>query len=165
MQIGFCRHCEACHRQILDCPLKDGAAALLDEMLSSDGILFATPNYINQVTASLKALMERAAHFIHCLRLLNKHTAAAVSSGSGQDKSVLAYIHYYSNICGAYYSGGTSSRVPLAKDKLKVAFQLGRRFASEIKGKITFPEQTKAINKHKDHFRKVIEARRQDWAD
>lgn len=66
------------------CPIKGDAPKVINKMLEADGIIFATPNYINHITASMEALFERASHFIHCKRLLGKYVAAAVSSGSGE---------------------------------------------------------------------------------
>ena len=67
-KIRFCKHCEACHKKLMRCPLKDDAGAILRKMLLADAIVLASPNYINQVTASLKALFDRSSHFIHCKR-------------------------------------------------------------------------------------------------
>ena len=141
LKIEFCRHLEACHNKILSCPIKDDVHMILKKMLEADGIILASPNYINQVTASMKALFDRASHFIHCKRLLGKYIAGVVSSGSGQDKDVLDYIGYYAHTCGAQYSGGVSSRAPLSEEKIKEAYQLGKRLALDIKEKRIFPEQ------------------------
>jgi multimeric flavodoxin WrbA len=78
MQLGdcrvlFCESCEACHKKILQCPLKDDVTMILRKMLDADGIILASPNYINHVTGSMKALLDRSAHFIHCKRLLGKY--------------------------------------------------------------------------------------------
>jgi len=69
-------------------------ASILEKMLDAEGIILASPNYINQVTASMKALFDRSSHFIHCKRLLDKYVAGVVSSGSGQDTASLAIISY-----------------------------------------------------------------------
>ncbi|MFH1094508.1 MAG: flavodoxin family protein [Candidatus Omnitrophota bacterium] len=163
--IEFCRHCENCHRKIMRCPIKDDAGMIIEKMLTVDGIIFATPNYINQITASMKALWDRAAHFIHCRRLLGKYVAGIVSSGSGQDKVVLDYIQYYANTCGALYSGGVSSRVPINKEKMEEAFKLGNKLILHIQEKKVFPEQIKAIEAFKEHFKHVMQMRKDDWAE
>src|SRR3972149_5015650 len=56
LKVEFCKHCELCHKKILCCPIKDDVGMILTEMLDADGIILASPNYINQVTASMKAL-------------------------------------------------------------------------------------------------------------
>ena len=49
---------------------------ILEKMLKAEGIIFASPNYINQITASMKALWDRASHFIHCRRFQDKYVSA-----------------------------------------------------------------------------------------
>lgn len=161
--IEFCQHCEDCHREILHCTISDSIAAVLDAMLSADGIILASPNYINQVTASMKALFDRSAHFIHCKRLLGKYIAGVVSSGSGQDAGVTDYLAHYAHACGAQYSGSISSCAHLIEQNFSQARQLGRTLASDIKDKKLYPEQSKIIEAGRQHFKRVILMRKDDW--
>ncbi|OPZ92078.1 MAG: 2-amino-4-deoxychorismate dehydrogenase [candidate division TA06 bacterium ADurb.Bin417] len=163
LEIKFCLHCEACHREILACPLKDGVRPLLDKMLEADGLILATPNYINQVTASMKALFDRSSHFIHCLRLSGKYVSGVVSSGSGRDKEVLDYLAHYAHTCGAWYSGGLSASVAAVPESRARAVEIGNRLVADIKEKRGFPGQDKIINEHRSHFKRLIEARKDDW--
>jgi len=165
VKIEFCRSCEICHKDIDYCSIKDDISMILKKMLESDGIILASPNYINQVTASMKALFDRSSHFIHCKRLLGKYIAGVISSGSGQDKAVLDYMMQYSHICGAQYSGGISSRVPIGKEKMEEAYLLGNKLASDIKEKKIYPEQLENIEKIKGHFKKIIQMRSSDWGE
>ena len=164
-KVFFCKHCEECHKDILHCPLPDDVHVILKKMLEADGIIFASPNYINQVTASMKALFDRLSHFIHCKRLLGKYVLGVVSSGSGQDKDVLDYIRYYAHICGAQYSGGVSSTVPIGNEKKQEALKLGESLNKDIKDKRLFPEQMKIIEAGKEHFKKIIEMRKNVWIE
>jgi multimeric flavodoxin WrbA len=164
-KIEFCRHCESCHRKIMCCPINDDVHMILEKMLKAEGIIFASPNYINQITASMKALWDRAAHFIHCRRFLGKYVAGVVSSGSGQDKVVLDYIQYYANTCGALYTGGVSSGVPINKEKMDGALNLGNKLMLDIQENRVFPEQLKAIEEFRKHFKNVIEMRKDDWVE
>ncbi|PIP20985.1 MAG: hypothetical protein COX40_01850 [Candidatus Omnitrophica bacterium CG23_combo_of_CG06-09_8_20_14_all_40_11] len=163
--IGFCRHCEECHKKILHCSIADSMPGIINKMLGADGIILASPNYINQVTASMKALFDRTNHFIHCKRLLGKYVVGVVSSGSGQDKDVLDYIRYYSHTCAAQYSGGVSSRVPIRDKKKKEALKLGKSLSKNIKNKRLFPEQMKIIEAGKEHFKKIMEMRKNLWIE
>jgi len=165
LKIDYCRHCEECHKKIMRCPIKDDVHEILNKMLQADGIILASPNYINQVTASMKALFDRSAHFIHCKRLLGKYILGVVSSGSGYDKAVLDYLAYYAHACGAQYSGGVSSAVPVSKEKMAEAFTLGNKFISDIVKKIKYPEQTNFIERGREHFKKIILLRKKDWPE
>jgi len=49
LKIEFCRHCETCHNRIMDCPIKDDANPLIKKMLENDGIIFASPVYIDNI--------------------------------------------------------------------------------------------------------------------
>lgn len=164
-RIEFCHHCECCHRKILHCLLKDDVHKVLKMMLEADGIILATPNYINQVTGMMKTLFDRSSHFIHCLRLMGKYVAGVVSSGSGGDKDVLSYLKHYANTCGAYYVGGISARSPVSKETLSEALKLGRRLCDAIEKKKEFASQKKVIEGRKEHFRKLIQVRKDEWKE
>ncbi|HOK56876.1 MAG TPA: flavodoxin family protein, partial [bacterium] len=71
-KVGFCLACEICHKQP-SCPLKDDRNLIVEKMLISDGIVFASPVYIDSVSAQLKGFFDRTSHFIHCLRLNGKY--------------------------------------------------------------------------------------------
>jgi multimeric flavodoxin WrbA len=163
-KVFFCNHCEQCHKNILRCPLPDDVHVILKKVLEADGIILASPNYINQVTASMKALFDRSAHFIHCKRLLGKYIVGVVSSGSGQDEDILDYIKYYGHTCGAQYSGGVSSAAQSIEEKKKEAIELGRKLTMDIREKKNYPEQLELIEKGRQHFRGIIEARKKEWA-
>jgi len=163
--IDFCRHCEECHKKILRCSVKDSILLILNKMLEADAIILASPNYINQVTASMKALFDRSSHFIHCKRLLGKYIVGVVSSGSGEDKDVLDYIKYYAHTCGAQYSGGVSSCAYAVRERMDDAYQLGKKLNQDIKEKRVFPDQMKIIEADREHFKRIIQLRKEDWKE
>lgn len=165
LKIGFCRHCEACHKNFFSCPIKDDVHIILKEILKADAIILASPNYINHITGSMKVLFDRLSHLIHCKGLLGKYVAGVVSSGSGHDKKVLDYIKFYSHTCGAQYSGGISSCVPVSRGKAKEAFRLGKKLICDVKYKRIHPAQIKIIEKGKEYFKRIILLRRDDWVE
>ncbi len=164
-KVFFCKHCEACHKKILKCSLNDDVGMILQKMLKADAILLASPNYINQVTASMKALFDRSAHFIHCKRLSGKYIAAVVSSGSGQNQEVLDYLKYYSVTCGAQYSGGVSDQQQFGQDKKDEAFRLGKKIASDLREKKVYPDQLQDIQRGRQYFAQVIKTKKDDWQE
>jgi multimeric flavodoxin WrbA len=143
--------------------MPDDVHLILQKMLDSDGIILASPNYINQVTASMKALMDRSSHFIHCKRLLGKYIAGVISSGSGYDNPVLDYIKFYGHTCGAQYSGGVSCAAQSVDKRKAQAFALGRKLAADIKEKKAYPDQLEVIEKGRQHFREIIKSRKEGW--
>lgn len=89
----------------------------------------------------------------------------AVSSGSGQDKDILDYIRYYALICAAQYSGGVSCRAPVSRGKLEEARRLGKKLITDIKEKKKYSNQIKNIERAREYFGKIIETRKDSWAE
>ncbi|MDD2752385.1 MAG: flavodoxin family protein [Candidatus Omnitrophica bacterium] len=162
-KIEFCRHCEACHKDILSCPIKDDARLLQQRMLEADAIVFASPVYIHHITGHLKNLLDRSSHFIHCQRLLGKYMAAVATSGGGPHEMVPEYIKNYAISCGAQYVGGVSTAAPLTENLRYQARVLGRNLAEAIKKKKDFPVQLGILQTQREYFKKVIAARKEDW--
>ena len=162
-KIEFCRSCERCHKKSMQCPIDDDAPRILKKMLDADGIIFASPNYINQVTASMKALFDRSSNFIHCKRLLGKYTAGVVSSGSGYNKEPLDYLAHYSHMSGAQYTGRISCGRIMDPEKKKEAFKLGMSLVSDIKTARIYPDQTAVIENSRNTFAAIIKMRKDDW--
>lgn len=162
-KIGFCHACEACHRGNMTCPLKDDAHHIILKMLNADGIVFATPNYINQVTAPLKALMDRTSNHIHCQRFLGKYTAAVVTSGSGHNDPVCEYLAAYGRLCGAQNTGAVSCGPVPAAEELKEARELGAKLAEDIKNKAAYADQLEEIKTRRRYFAEIVARRKEDW--
>ncbi|MDD5596169.1 MAG: flavodoxin family protein [Candidatus Omnitrophica bacterium] len=163
-KIEFCRHCEACHKNILSCPMRDDARLLQEKMLEADAIVFASPVYIHHITGHLKNLLDRSSHFIHCQRLLGKYVAAVATSGGGPHDMVLEYIKEYALTCGAQYVGGVSSVIPITEGVKNKAKNLGTDLTEAITKKKMFPVEQATIQTRREYFKKVIEAMKDDWA-
>jgi len=164
-RIEFCRHCEACHKKVGSCPIKDDVSFLKQKMLEADAIIFASPVYIHHITGYLKMLLDRLSHFIHCQRLLGKYVVAVATSGGGPQDMVLEYIKDYALTCGAQYVGGVSSAMPLTEESKKKANNLGLDLTEAVTKKKLFPVEQATINMRRDYFRRVIVARREDWQE
>jgi multimeric flavodoxin WrbA len=161
-KVGFCLACEICHKKP-DCPIKDDRNIIVEKMLNSDGIVFASPVYIDSVSAQLKALFDRTSHFIHCQRLIGKYTCGIVTSGSGKGEMVLEYIKHYSNTIGAQYTGGINIKVPLKEKDFEEAVKLANDFIDSIKEKRKFKEQMEIIEKNKEYFKNLVLKRKEEW--
>ena len=162
-EIKFCRHCEVCHKKILACPIKDDVQMILGKMLEADGILLASPDYINHVTAGMKALFDRSSHIFHCQRLFGKYTGSVATAGSGPHEMVLDYMHDFSTMCGAQYVGGVSTVIPVTEAIKKKAREVGRDLAEAFRKKKEFPQEMEAIQSQRSHFRKITEAHKKEW--
>ena len=162
-KVGFCHACESCHKAAMTCHIKDEAHIVILKMLNADGVVFATPNYVNQVTGQMKALFDRTSNLIHCQRLLGKYAAAAVSSGSGNNQPVTDYLGSYSRLCGAQFSGSVSCGHAPSAEGLKAAYALGIKLAADIGAKTVYEEQMKEIETRRRYFAEIIRRRKADW--
>lgn len=163
--IGFCNHCDTCHKKILNCSVKDSVALILRKMIDADGIILASPNYISQVTGSMKTLFDRSSHFIHCKRLLGKYVLGVVSSGSGYNNDVLSYIKFYAHTCGAQYSGGVSSGIKRSPQVVEDAVRLGAKLVADIREQKQYPDQIENIEQGRQRFKQIVNLRRNDWSE
>jgi multimeric flavodoxin WrbA len=79
MNIKGCMNCGACRTDdgLGRCAINDDVPKLLDEFLSSDLVIFASPVYMWHLTASLNAFVER-------LHSLCRHDAPAVNKMEGK---------------------------------------------------------------------------------
>jgi len=161
-RLEFCRACEACHCKP-GCILKDDGTPLLEKMLAVDGLVLASPVYLNQVTAQLKAALDRTSHFVHCLRLMGKYLAVVTTCGGGGGSDVQAYLKKYAITVGAQYVGGVDAKAPLQPADLAAAAALGETLVAAIREKKKFPAQLRGIESQKQYFGKLIAMRKNQW--
>src|ERR1035441_9968533 len=58
--LRVCRGCKRCFLRGEECcPLKDDRDVLIEKMMASDAVVFASPNYSFQVSAIMKTFLDR----------------------------------------------------------------------------------------------------------
>jgi multimeric flavodoxin WrbA len=73
LDIGLCRGCRTCFdRGEEKCPLKDDLPAIKAQMDAADGIILASPVYVNDVSGIAKNWMDRLAYVCHRPRFAGK---------------------------------------------------------------------------------------------
>ena len=100
--LGFCVHCDACVRKKEGCAFHDDMQELYTLLTRADAVIFATPMYQGNVSAQLKAMMDRCrALVLTDPGALKDKPAAGIAVGGdrngGQD-SALRLIHDFSII-------------------------------------------------------------------
>ena len=64
--LRLCRGCKACFLRGEEfCPLQDDRDVLIGKMMRSDGVVFASPTYSFQVSALMKAFLDRLGFALH----------------------------------------------------------------------------------------------------
>ena len=163
-----CVSCYACHKTG-KCTLKDDFQKINAKLLSCDGFIFASPNYIHSVTAQLKAFFDRSACIIHCVALEGKFGAVVESSGGGEDVDVIKYMEHVVNILGAQSVGGIGSAVsgcrafPDEETLFAKAQELGKELCRNIREKRHFSEQDAFLDAFKARMKGLVEFQQKDW--
>jgi multimeric flavodoxin WrbA len=91
--IGLCRGCKACFiRGEEFCPLHDDRDLLIEKMASSDGVVLASPVYSFQVSAHMKAFLDRLGFAFHRPRFHGKAFTSIVVEGLYGGRAVVKYL-------------------------------------------------------------------------
>ena len=85
LDLNFCRGCRACFDRGEDyCPLhSDDAAQLAQKMHAADGLIIATPVYVNDVSGLVKIWMDRLAYACHRPQFHGKCALMVSTVGTG----------------------------------------------------------------------------------
>ncbi len=59
LKVQGCIHCNGCKKNGGDCVMKDGSAALMNQMMEADILIFGTPVYWWGVSSQLKAYIDK----------------------------------------------------------------------------------------------------------
>lgn len=82
-KIGFCRGCRLCYdRGEFYCPMDDDIHPLKAKMLEADGIILASPVYVDDVSGITKNFIDRLCHVCHRPQFAGK-TAYVVATTGG----------------------------------------------------------------------------------
>jgi len=88
-----CRGCFTCvTRGEQLCPIKDDRAKIEEQMLNSNGVIFASPVYVFNVTALMKNFIDRFGYASHRPLFFNQSAMAIATSSGGGLKETLNYL-------------------------------------------------------------------------
>jgi len=146
LKVNFCKACtEICHKTGV-CHQDDDCKTIIEGMLEADGVIFATPNYNYNVTAQLKALIDRCNLPLHCQRFSGKYGAIAVTCGGSDPEVVEGYLKEILTAFGFRLAGSISGvqlqfEDPEEKAELKkAAVGLGKNLMEAIQNQTVYPE-------------------------
>ena len=138
-------------------------------LLSADGIILASPNYIMSVTAQMKALFDRCCGPLHCQAMLGKYAAAVETSGGTGGEEVQQYMLRFLRSLGCATVGSIgATATDLANfdrraQVFKQAVGLGHALVNAIDRKEDFPEQQAERRAFFERMKNLIRFRQADW--
>ena len=90
-----CRGCRVCFDKGEErCPLKDDRDVLIEKMMTSDGVVLASPNYSFQVSALMKIFLDRLGFAFHRPRFFGKTFTSIVSQGIYGGNKIVDYLDF-----------------------------------------------------------------------
>jgi multimeric flavodoxin WrbA len=127
------RVCSGCKRCFLRgeecCPLKDDRDVLIEKMMTSDAVVFASPNYSFQVSAIMKTFLDRLGFVFHRPRFHGKTFTNIVAQGIYGGGKVVKYLDFVGRGLGFNVVEGSciTALEPMAEEeRLKMAEAITR---------------------------------------
>jgi len=163
-----CISCHTCQREGR-CVIEDGYQAIRQAMIESDGLVLASPNYIYNVSAQMKALLDRCFSMYHCQMMHGKYGACVIASGGPRYDLVENYLmNTLGNIgcwtVGSIIAGGIQFEDPeQTRTVLQEARELGSRLARAIASHAAFAEQLDARHDNFEVMRWLVESQQALW--
>jgi multimeric flavodoxin WrbA len=165
--IEYCNDCGVCYASG-ECTLLDDFRDLFDQMMDADAIVLGSPNYINSVSAPMKAMFDRLADAIHCQMFYKKYGCSVCTAGGSHEDEVVAYMNNVLTTLGATVVGGVGvalGRDPSALEPAKaMAFDLGKKLAQSVRGEHSYPEQDAIHAQTRDYFCQLVKLNKERFA-
>ncbi|MBN1537197.1 MAG: flavodoxin family protein [Anaerolineales bacterium] len=146
--LGICRGCFLCFEKGEEfCPLKDDRDVLMDKIMASDGVIFATPNYSFQLSGLMKVFLDRFGFAFHRPHYFGKAYTSIVTQGIGGGDDIVKYLDLIGNSLGFNSVKGicvTALDPRTEKDQQKIDHaidKLSKRFYATLVNP-AFPEPT-----------------------
>lgn len=163
-----CLACDYCHKKG-SCPQKDSFEEIQQKVKEADGLILGSPNYIFNVSAQMKAFMDRCGCAIHCLGFSGKYGASVVTSGGGDEEPIAAALNHFLMITGIQSVGSVWATMGLIhgegfpEEISSRAVSLGKRLVQAWKSQESFPEIQEKMAAFKERMRRLMLYRREEW--
>ena len=166
LDIQYCTGCGVCYERG-DCVHDDDFAALHEMMLASDGIVLGSPNYINSVTAQMKALFDRMADSIHCQLFSGKYGCSVCTAGGSKADEVADYMNGVLLTLGASTAGRVGVVLGTDPDTLVLAerraYDLGKVLAAAIEANVAYPLQEEMHREMRERMKALVQRNKNRW--
>lgn len=111
--LSQCRGCYVCIMDGEDhCPFKNESSAIEQKMHAADGVIFATPVYVMNVSALMKTFIDHFSYICHRPRFFNRKALLLSTTGSLGLKRVLDYLKLVVGVWGFEISHSVGLVIP-----------------------------------------------------
>jgi multimeric flavodoxin WrbA len=166
LKINYCKGCHTCYLKGR-CPQKDDFREVFEKILAADGIVLSSPNYVDNVTAQMKTLMDRMTDAAHSKLLYDKYGFSVATAGGAGEENTIRILNDFLSRCGAFSIGGVGYAMSWGPQKAlesrEKARQMGAELVAAIGEKKRFPEQEKARAESMKRFAYAITMNKDLW--
>jgi multimeric flavodoxin WrbA len=159
LRIVPCTACDACSLNGV-CVNDDDVPALIDRMAGADGIIFASPVYIDNVSGQMKVFFDRLADAIHYQLLAGKYGCSVATTHTSGGDGTVAYQNHVLNYLGVVSVGGlsvaTGGNAGAVDAREPDARALGKKIADAIMNGFDDPHQETEITGNRDFFKTLV---------
>jgi multimeric flavodoxin WrbA len=159
LRVTPCTACEGCSFNGI-CVFEDDVPSLVARMRDADGILFASPVYIDNVSGQMKVFFDRLADAIHYQLLAGKYGCSLATTHTSGGDEVVAYQNHVLNYLGVVSVGGmnvaTGGEAEAVDAKEAEARALGRKLAGAIQNGFSDLAQEAEIAGNREFFKDLV---------
>ena len=159
LNVTPCTACEACSLNGT-CVNDDDVPLLVDRMKGADGIVFASPVYIDNVSGQMKVFFDRLADAIHYQVLAGKYGCSVATTHTSGGNEVVAYQNHVLNYLGVIAVGGlsvaTGGDAEVVDAREADIRALGKKLAGAIRDGFSDPEQEDEITGNREFFKDIV---------
>jgi multimeric flavodoxin WrbA len=159
LRVTPCTACDACSLNGT-CVNDDDVPLLVARMKEADGIVFASPVYIDSVSGQMKVFFDRLADAIHYQVLAAKYGCSVATTHTSGGEAVVAYLNHVQNYLGvitvgglAVATGGDEESVEAAETSAR---ELGRTLVRAIRDGFSDPKQEEEIAGNREFFKDIV---------
>ena len=158
-----CTACEGCSFNGI-CVYEDDVPAIIERMKEADGVVFASPVYIDNVSGQMKIFFDRLADAIHYQLLAGKSGCSVATTHTSGGDEVVAYQNHVLNYLGVISVGGISVATGgsiEAVDAAEVSARvLGKKLVDAIRNGFSDPLQEEEIAGNREFFKDIVRENR-----
>ena len=159
LRVTPCIACDACSLNGV-CVNDDDVPSIIERMKEADGIVFASPVYIDNVSGQMKIFFDRLADAIHYQLLAGKYGCSVATTHTSGGEEVVAYQNHVLNYLGVIAVGGLNVATggnAETVDAVEVSARaLGRKLVEAISNGFSDPEQEAEITGNREFFKDLV---------
>ncbi len=159
LRITPCTACEGCSFNGI-CVFEDDMPVLVERMKEADGIVFASPVYIDNVSGQMKVFFDRLADAIHYQVLAGKYGCSVASTHTSGGDEVVTYMNHVLNYLAVVSVGGisvaTGGDAGAVDSRHEDAREFGRKLAGAIANGYSDPVQDAEIAENREFFKDLV---------